>query len=57
MRGCIFYYGRYHLYAVDGTDVNIAKNSDSDSYIENGQNEGYNQLHVICLIVLQINEC
>lgn len=25
-------YEGYHLYAVDGTDVNIAKNSDSDSY-------------------------
>lgn len=42
-------YEGYHLYAVDGTDVNIAKNSDSDSYIENGQNEGYNQLHVNAL--------
>lgn len=39
-------YEGYHLYAVDGTDVNIAKNPDADSFIENGQNEGYNQLHV-----------
>lgn len=38
-------YEGYRLYAVDGTDVNIAKNPDTDSYVENGQNEGYNQLH------------
>ena len=42
-------YEGYHLYAVDGTDVNIAKNPDADSFIENGQNEGYNQLHVNAL--------
>lgn len=42
-------YNGYHLYAVDGTDVNIAKNPNSDSYVKNGQNEGYNQLHVNAL--------
>ena len=42
-------YEGYRLYAVDGTDVNIAKNPDIDSYVENGQNEGYNQLHVNAL--------
>lgn len=42
-------YEGYRLYAVDGTDVNIAKNPDADSFIENGQNEGYNQLHVNAL--------
>lgn len=42
-------YEGYRLYAVDGTDVNIAKNPDTDSYVENGQNEGYNQLHINAL--------
>lgn len=39
-------YRGYRLYAVDGSDVNIAKNPDSESYIANGDREGYNQLHV-----------
>lgn len=42
-------YEGYRLYAVDGTDVNIAKNPDTDSYVENGQNEGYNQFHMNAL--------
>ncbi len=36
----------YRLLAVDGSDVNIAKNPESDSYMENGDSEGFNQLHV-----------
>lgn len=39
-------YKGYRLLAVDGSDVNIAKNPESDSYMENGDSEGFNQLHV-----------
>lgn len=39
----------YHIYAVDGSDINIAKNPNSESYVSNGQNEGYNQLHLNAL--------
>ncbi len=39
----------YKLLAVDGTDVNIAKNPDSDTYMENGDTEGFNQFHINAL--------
>lgn len=43
-------YKGYNLFAVDGTDVNIFKNEkDVDSYIVNGNNEGFNQLHINAL--------
>lgn len=44
-------YKGYHLYAVDGTDVNIFKNKNSETFIEYQHNggEGYNQFHVNAL--------
>lgn len=40
----------YNLYAVDGSDLNIAKNPDSDTYIINKSAEnGYNQFHINAL--------
>lgn len=38
-------YKGYHVYAVDGTAVNIATNPSSPSYMPNGNRKGYNQLH------------
>ncbi len=42
-------YQRYRLYAVDGTDVNLAYRENSASYVANGPNKGHNQLHVNAL--------
>ena len=39
-------YAGYRLLAVDGSDVNIARNPDSDTYIGNGDRGGFNQFHV-----------
>ncbi len=39
-------YKGYRLFAIDGSDINIAKDENSDSYMENGSNEGFNQLHL-----------
>ena len=39
----------YHIFAVDGSDVNIAKNPNADTYMPNGNNEGFNQFHVNAL--------
>lgn len=39
----------YKLLAVDGSDVNIAKNPDSETYMENGDAEGFNQFHINAL--------
>lgn len=37
----------YYLYACDGTTVNIAKNpNNKETYIGNGNHEGFNQYHV-----------
>lgn len=38
-------YNGYYLYACDGTDVNIARNPQSETYISFGE-KGYNQFHV-----------
>ena len=39
-------YKGYRLFAVDGTAVNIARNPESESYIQNEEDKkGYNQLH------------
>lgn len=37
-----FLYNGYRLLAVDGSDVNIAKNPDSDTYFQ----QGFNQFHI-----------
>lgn len=46
-------YDGYKLYAIDGTDVNIACNEDSDTYFPEKSNsvtgKGYNQFHVNAL--------
>ena len=41
-------YKNYRLLAVDGSDVNIAYNPDSEIYMPNGDNDtkGYNQFHI-----------
>lgn len=39
-------YAGYRLLAVDGSDVNIAKNPDSDTYMGNGDRGGFNQFYV-----------
>ena len=41
-------YNGYKLYAVDGSDINIAYNKDSDTYISNRHSgyDGYNQYHL-----------
>ena len=40
-------YDGYYLYACDGTTVNIAKNpNNKETYIDNGEYEGFNQYHV-----------
>lgn len=36
----------YRLLAVDGSDINIAKNPESETYMENGDSEGFNQFHI-----------
>ena len=38
-------YEGYHLLAVDGSDINIPKNPDSDTYFE----QGFNQFHINAL--------
>lgn len=35
-----------HLYAVDGSDINIAYNENSDTFCPNGGNKGFNQFHL-----------
>lgn len=35
----------YHLFAVDGSAINIAKNPDSDTYFQ----QGFNQIHLVAL--------
>lgn len=44
-------YKGYHLYAMDGSDVNIFKDENSETYVENQckTSEGYNQFHVNAL--------
>ena len=44
-------YKGYHLYAADGTDVNIFKNKNSETYMDCRYKnvEGYNQFHVNAL--------
>lgn len=43
-------YKGYDILAVDDTDVNIVKNeNDLGTYIENGDNQGFNQLHINAL--------
>lgn len=44
----------YKLLAVDGSDVNIAKNPDSETYMENGDVEGFNQFHINALYAFLI---
>ena len=40
-------YDGYFLYACDGTTVNIAKNpNNKETYIDNGEYEGFNQYHI-----------
>jgi hypothetical protein len=40
-------YKGYHILAIDGTTVNMARNPKSDSFVQNENNpKGYNQLHV-----------
>ncbi len=39
-------YKGYHLFAVDGSDINIAYNEDSDTFCPNGCNKGFNQFHL-----------
>lgn len=40
-------YDGYYLYACDGTTVNIAKNpNNKETYIDNGEYEGFNQYHI-----------
>lgn len=44
----------YNLYAIDGTDLNIAKNPDSDTYIHiKSTGNGYNQFHINALYDLK----
>lgn len=42
-------YRGYRLLAVDGSDVNIAKNPDSETYTGNSYAEGFNQFHINAL--------
>ena len=44
-------YKGYSLYAIDGSDINIATNPNSDSYCDfyKDGRKGYNQLHANCL--------
>lgn len=39
----------YHLYAVDGSDLNVYYDEDAESFFSNGKNKGFNQLHINCL--------
>ncbi len=39
----------YKIVAVDGTSINMARNENSESYVNNGTGKGYNQLHVTAL--------
>lgn len=46
-------YKGYHLYAIDGSDINIARNpDDKDTYLEQGGKLGFNQLHLNALFDL-----
>jgi hypothetical protein len=38
-------YKGYRVFAIDGTAVNVATNPNTDSYMPNGEKNGYNQLH------------
>lgn len=42
-------YEGYHLYAVDGSDLNIYYDESAESFFTNGNNKGFNQLHMNCL--------
>jgi len=43
-------YKGYHVFAVDGTTVNIARNEKAPTYVENASNrKGYNQFHATIL--------
>ncbi len=45
---------RYHLYAVDGTCINMARNPDAPSFVCSDSNpKGYNQLHANALFDLE----
>ena len=39
-------YRGYRLFSVDGSDINIAKNPGTDTYMENGSREAYSQIHL-----------
>ena len=41
--------GKWRVLAVDGTDTNVAYDPSLDSYVKNGDGDGYNQLHVNCM--------
>ncbi len=38
-------YKGYRILAVDGTTINLAYNPNTETYVENGQNKGFNQMH------------
>ncbi len=42
-------YEGYHLYAVDGSDLNVYYDENAESFFPNGKNKGFNQLHMNCL--------
>lgn len=43
-------YNNYHLYAIDGSDINIVYNPyDEETYIKQGNLKGFNQLHLNAL--------
>lgn len=42
-------YEGYHLYAVDGSDLNIYYDESAESFFANGNNKCFNQLHMNCL--------
>lgn len=42
-------YEGYHLYAVDGSDLNIHYDTSAESHFANGDCKGFNQLHLNCL--------
>lgn len=42
-------YNGYSLYAVDGSDLNVYYDESAESFFPNGDNKGFNQLHMNCL--------
>jgi len=50
---CSFYDQRncngYRLFAVDGSDLNVCYDEKAESFFPNGDNKGFNQLHLNCL--------